>query len=816
MYPTAGPVRFAGLVLGVLLVGAAVVPGQTSTEGFITGATAQAWAQWSDAMQALLDRNPTRAESAFGELLALDPSPFRVALLADHTVQRTAAGGAVLLFEQDMEVNALGPNGQAVARLLVEGREQMNQADDGFYFCQIGRFDVADANFRALLDADPDPVAVLEFTDRVPKRRDILVQLVVNVTVGASVRDLLRVLDRGEVAIKADPTRIKENIERLGGPPRGYENACEALKASGEYAIPFIVQTLRDPAKRELLRPVVRCLPQIDRPALNPLVMALRMTDDATRQYVTEALAQIGYRQAVPYLLRLLDDPAATPKGRQDAAQALDGLAGRTGRPTPPSAAQAFLALAEEYYADQPSLAADARLDTANVWYWQDDLLQNIEVPTPIFNEIMCMRCCEEALRLEPGLRPALALWLAANVRREAQLPPGRSDPTRPDNFPPSAYFAQSAGPDYCLMALARAVDNGDPAVALGMVEALHHTAGPASLLADAAGRLPLAEALSFSDRMVRIRAAITLGRGRPLQTFLNHQNLMPVLAEALSLHGGARAALVVDPDAASANVIAGVLRDQGYDVVLETGLLTGLERARKDLPAVDVFFIASDIREPDLAAGLGMLRSEFRFAAAPVVLVSKPGGADLVRALVRADYRLTEVPVGAGRTEINHAIATVSGAVGAKPITPDVGVQLAFETGQVLRDLALTNNPVFNVADVEPALLIALSSSDAALRVLIAEVLGYLGSSKAQEAIAGIALDGSVAEDMRLKMFAALTEAAKRRGNLLGDDAVRRIITIVESEPNMTLREAASASLGALNVPGEPASTLIRNQYRG
>ncbi|MEW6197876.1 MAG: HEAT repeat domain-containing protein [Planctomycetota bacterium] len=816
MYPTAGPVRYAGLVFGVLLVGSIAVLAQTTTEGFITGTTAQAWEKWFDAMQAILDRNPERAETAFGELLALEPSPFRVALLADHTVQRTAAGGAVLLFEQDMEANALGPNGQAVAQRLTTGREQMNEADDGFYFCQIGRFDVAQANFRALLDADPDPVAVLEFTDRSPKRRDILLQLTGNPTVGDSARALLRVLDRGEVAIKADPTRIKENIARLGGPPRGYENACEALKASGEYAIPFVVQTLRDPGKQELLRPIVRCLPQIDRPALNPLVMALRMNDDATRQYLTEALAQIGYTQAVPYLLRLQEDPTTSPKGRQDATQALEALAARAAGPLPTSAAEAFLALAEDYYADKPSLAADARLDTANVWYWRDDLLQNVKVPTPIFNEIMCMRCCEEALRLNAGLRPALALWLAANQRREAQLPPGQTDPTRPEDFPPPLYFAQSAGADYCLMTLARAVDSGDPAVALGMVEALHNTAGPASLLADAAGRLPLAEALSFPDRMVRIRAALTLGRGRPVQTFLNHQNLMPVLAEALTLHAGARAALIVDPDAASANAVAGVLRAQGYEVVIEAGLLPGLERVRKDLPAVDVLFIASDVREPELAAGLGMLRSEFRFASAPVVVVSKAGGADLVRALVRADHRLTELPAGAGPSEIGRAVATVSHAVGAKPITPEVGVQLAYEAGAVLRDLALTNNPVFNVADVEPALLTALGSSDVALRVLIAEVLGYLGSSKAQEAIARIALDAAESEDMRLKMFAALTEAAKRRGNLLGDEAVRRIITIVESEPNMTLREAASATLGALNVPGEPASTLIRNQYGG
>jgi CheY-like chemotaxis protein len=795
----------------------AAASGQTTTGGFITGLASQAWEKWQQAMQAILDRDTAKTEAAFGELLALDPSPFRIALLADHTVQRTAAGGAVLLFEQDREVKALGPNAQSVSDLLVAGREQMNEADDGWYFCQIGRFDVADANFRALLAADPDPAAVLEFTDRVPRRRDILIQLIDNPTVGESVREILKLLDRGERAIKADPTRIKENIERLGGPPRGFENAVEALKDSGEYAVPFIVQYLRDPAQSRLIEPILRCLPQIDRPALNPLVMALRMEDQATKRYLIEALGKIGYTQALPYLLQLAQDQG-TPAGLKEAVTvALDGLRAHRASFDPElSAAQAFYQLAQDYYADKPSLAADVRLDTANVWYWWDDLLQNIEVPRSIFSEIMCMRCCEEALRLDHGLKPALALWLAANFRREAQLPLGQQDPTRPDDYPPAAYFAQSAGPDYCLMALARAIDTNDPAVALGAIEALRTTAGPASLIGDASGRLPLAEALSFPDRMVRIRAALTLGYGHPTQMFQNYQNLMPVLSETLLLHAGARNALVVDPDSASSNLLTTILRAQGYEVLTDASLFTGLQKVRQELPAIDVIFIASDIRDPGLVEGLTAMRTEFRFASTPVVLVTKPGQSQTVRNLVRADHRLAAVPENPVATDVDKAVALVSHAVGAKPITPEVGARLAMEAAEVLRLLAVTNNTVFDVADAETALLSALSTEQSELRVTVAEVLGYLGSSKAQEAIAELALNTEQPQDMRVKMFTALAEAAKRRGNLLGPEAVTKIVGIAESDPNLTIREAASRTLGALNPPGEPASQIIRNQYRG
>lgn len=817
MFNAAGPLRrgrsLAGL-LGLLLISAASA--QQPLEGFITGDAARAFESWQNAMQGLLGRDGAQTEAAFGELLGQEPSPFRLALLAEHTVKRTAASGAVLLFEQDEEAGALGPNGQRVAELLATGREQMHEADDGFYFCQLGRFDVANANFKALLGAGPDPVALLEFTDQVPKRREILVQLIDNQTVGEAIRDVLKLLAEGEQLIKADPTRIKENIRRLGGPPRGFENAVDALQDSGEYAIPFIVEFLRDAGEKELMQPILRCLPLIDRPALNPLVMALRVSDVPTRRHLIEALGAIGYVQAVPYLMQMSEDPAAPAEVKQSAGEALEAIRARGATIAASNAAEAFLALAEDYYADLPSLAADPRLEWANVWYWRDNLLQNIEVPTVIFNEVMCLRCCEEALRLQPQLRPAIGLWLAANFRREAQLPLDQSDRTRPDNYPSAAYFAQSAGAEYCLMALARAVDDGDPAVALGAIDALRRTAGPASLVTDAAGRLPLAEALSFPDRMVRVRAALTLGHARPTQPFLNYQNLMPVLSEALMLHGGARNALVIDPDDASANATASVLREQGYEVITAGSLFPGLQKVRDHLPGIDVIFMASDIAEPALIDGLAALRGEFRFAATPVVIVTRPGDGNAVRDLVRADYRLGDVPATPSGPQVARAVALVSRAVGAESITPESGAQLALDAAAVLRDLALTENPLFDVSAAEAALLTSFSTKTLELRLLIAEVLGYLGSSKAQAAIAAAALDTTEPVDTRVKMFSAMAEAAKRRGNLLPAETIEAVVHVAAQDEDLTIREAASRALGALSVPGPPASEIIRNQYRG
>ncbi len=819
MCQAARPFSRTVLLLCILSFGTAAGNAQIAADGFVTGAAQESWEHWQAAMESLLERgeDPAVAEELFRALLDTDPSPFRVALLADRTVRRTAMGGAVLLFEQDYESGDLEDSGTRVAELLVTGREQMNQADDGWYFCQVGRFDVANANFQALINADPDPVALLEFADRVPRRRDILVQLLDNAAISNSVRAILSLLDEGETIIKADPLRVQQNILRLGGPPRGYENACDALQQSGEYAIPFVVQTLRNPPDPDLVRPILRCLPLIDRPALNPLVMAFRTLDQPTRIHLIEAAGKIGYAQAVPYLLRIQAAEATSDQVRSAVDDALEAISARgSSIPTSLSAADAFYQLAEQYYADADSLAADDRLDEANVWYWSDEILQNTRVPTQIFNEVMCMRACEEALRLNPDHKAALALWLAANFRREAQLPLDAADATRPENYPSAAYFAQAAGAEYCLMALARAVDDQDPAVALGTIDALHRTAGPASLTSGTGGRSPLAEALSFSDRMVRIRAALTLANARPVEEFHNHQNLMPVLIEALMLHGGAKNALVIDPDDASANLRAGALRGLGYEVLVDNGLYTGLAQVRESLPGLDIVVLASDVQTPPLARSLTALRSEFQFAATPVVLVGKRGQMSTVEELARADYRLAAVGESAGGPELLRAITEVSRAVGAQAITPEVGADLAFAAAESLRLLAVTENPLFDVYTAESALLATLDTSDLDLRLTVVEVLGYLGTQAAQEAVGAIALNEQEAKDVRIAMFRSLATAAKRRGNQLGEEMVLKIVETVEKAEDLDIREAASETLGALSVSGAPASAIIRNFYRG
>lgn len=771
---------------------------------------------WREALQALLGRDKDATEAAFGRLLELDVSAFRVALLADESIRRGGFGGGVLVLEQDAKLNRLGENGQKIAELLATGREQVNQADDGFYFAALGRFDVANANLRALLETKPDPVAVLEFVDQRPNRKRVLLQIVNNPVVGETARELARMLETGEVGVKADPRRIRANIARLAGPPRGFENALAALRESSEFAVPFLIDELQRPESRNLVRPILRALPQLDRRAVNPLTAALEMPDGPVKNYLIEALGEMGYRQAAPYLLKLRDAESTSPQTRAAVERALGQITAR-GEASSGNAADEFFNLAESYYQNSTSLAADPRVPQAQVWVWNNGVVQNIPVPSPIFEEVMAMRASEEALLLNPEHEGALALWIAANFRRAAQLPEGETDATRPENDPPPVYYAQSAGPRYALSSLRRGVKAGEAPVALGSIEALQQTAGPAALMSGSGlGVAPLAEALTFPQQLVRVRAALAIAGAGLTQEFPGYQNVVPALAEALQFGALQRGGLVIEGDDASANSVAASLRTASFQVISDANLLAGLEKARRELPNIDVVVLAADLQNPPLADAIAEVRKDYRFSGVPILIISKPGTESTIRRLQDRDDKIGLMPQVDDPDVVQAQIARIGRATGVAPMAEDQAADLALQAAGSLAHLARTNAKLYDPKQAEAALIATTrGGSSPELRIAAGQGLAFVPTKDAQDTLATLAMSADADEALRVAMFNALAQAGRAVGNKLSPELVDKLIEQVAGESNLTIREAASRSLGALNVSGNPASTIIREQHR-
>ncbi len=819
------PIRIrllATLSLAVLASIAWPASAQELTDDMV-GQNELAWRSWHTAMRALERDEKAEATALLDSIATMSLSDLRLALMADRS-------GTLRLEAWASEDGAPAVAKDLVAQITT-GRRQRGLAENGWHFAAIGRFQYADANFKALIEASPDPVALLELARQNPNRHDILVKLIGNADVGPSAGRFLKLLGRGEQMLRTDGYEIIANIAKLGGPPRMVYNATNRLKDAGEYAVPHLIKALQDSARSNVHAAIIQVLPKIGRDALNPMCMAFGMDDDVTRMILIRAAEEIHYKQAVPYLAKLAEDAGQSADVRAAAHQAVGtlGVSGNAGL------APLFLELAEDYYNDVDSLKADPRSDEANAWYLRGSELRYRPVPRGIFNDIMAMRCCEEALLADPGTEAATALWLAANTRREAKLGLdvesaeadvlAAKDSTRPGDFPRAIYFLRAAGAKYNHLVLGRAFADRDPGVALGAIAALSDTAGEPSLVGAENIKQPLIQTLSFPNRQVRIKAALALGRALPASSFDGAQNVMPVLAEAL-LQSDRRAALIVDADDNIKNKFQALFRAAGFDCALGSNLYQGLQNGKSaNLTAFDVVLLGSDVEQPDLGASVLELRKQFSSAATPILIITKADDLAAAKRTARGakgvEVLLADVIDLGDETTITQQIMTrlgrASKALGMSPLDRDLSLDLAIRAADTIRGIALSNRSVYDTSKATPALITGLKSSSETLRIRCAHALALAKSADAQDAIAESALDTAHSLAERTADFGDLAESARRNGNLLGErEVVSRLIEFALNETDLVLRSAASKALGALDLPGDKASEIIRAQHDG
>jgi hypothetical protein len=811
-------------VLGLACILGLVTPlaAQEMTDDMI-GQDENAWAVWSSATRALEREELEPAGKLFEAVGALSLSDLRLALMADRS-------GTVRLENWGAKDDA--PAGvKSLLPKIAAGRKQRMLAEDGWHGAAIGRFDWADANFKALVESDPDPVALLELARKNQNRQIILIKVLNDPEVGPSAAKFLELLNRGEELLRIDPHEIVANIAGLGGTPRQVANATKRLQASGEYAIPHLIQALRDSNRKALQPAIIQVLPRIGRGALNPLGVALGMKDDVTRQILISAAVEIGYPQPAPYLAKLAEDSSASGDVRAAAAAAVAKLTRAAER----NVSALFFDLAENYYNNIDSLKADPTRDAANVWYLRGNDLVFIPVPAVIFGDVMAMRCSEEALLADPNHTAATALWLAANFRREARLgldvesdqptPLANKDGTRPDEYPRSIYFARAAGPMYNHLVLARAFKDRDPGAALGAIAALMVTAGENSLVGAEDIKQPLVQSLAFPNRQVRIKAALALARALPKTPFAGADNVMPVLAEALA-QSGSQAALIVEPDDNLRNKFAALFRAAGYQCGAGATLNQArVEGEKANLTSYDVVVLASDVSDPGLVAALADLRRQFQTAATPVLVMVKQGQLPAAQKAARGTLGVSVlfadiVDIG-DPAQMQQQVATEIGrasqALGMSPLGAETALNLAIQSAEALRGIAESNLKVFDFMRAAPQLITTLESRSQELRIKCGHALALAGSKDAQAAIAQAALNDSLDAAERVAMFGSLAESARRNGNLLGDsELIGKLIDFTLKEQNLVLRAAASQALGALDLPSNKASEIIRAQHRG
>lgn len=621
------------------------------------------------------------------------------------------------------------------------------------------------------------------------------------------VTELYAALEDGRRTRATDPAYIDQNIQRLSVNERAYSLAIGRLRDSGEAAVQRMLVHLANPDQAEHHAAIRRALRDMGRIALNPLLAATEANKHEVILPTLDVLADLGYDAAVPYLVRVARS-AEDNAVKQAAARALARMGVANAESL--NAADLYYQLAEKLYYDNASLVADQRRPVAFVWFWEEDRgLQRVEVPSVIFNEIMAMRAAEYALKADPSRGDAVSLWLAANFKREAELPEGQTDSTRAPNQPDAHYYAVSAGTDYVNAVLERAMNDRNSAVALAAARALKQIAGRSNVLNPQQVQ-PLVAAMRYPDRLVRINAAEAVAMALPAESFTGVERVVPVLAEAVAQTGQTNVVVIV-PDQNRAVELVDGLKQANLAAVGGTAVDQALAESRR-LPAVDVIVISEELGADQVQLLMDRAAGDPRLeAAAKVIITRSPASAYAVQALHDPLLSVTQATDAAGLAE---AVAQARDAAGGLQLDEDAATELALRAADLLERLAISQTAM-DVSLAQPTLLAGLSDQRPELVKAVGRVLGRINSAEAQQGLLDTAAAEQTTPDVAVSLFNSLANSAKLFGNQLNDEQIQRLQQVVEEAQDLQVRSAAAEARGALNLPPEKATQVIINQSR-
>lgn len=672
--------------------------------------------------------------------------------------------------------------------------------DNLLHYIKIARPDLASSYGDAILKSGAAPLEVYQLSAKTPGSLTTLARGANLEGMKEVVEKLQKVIEQGYQADRSNPQEIADAIKMLEGGPEAYELAKSRLQKSGEYALPQLVAKLIDPKTSDKVRGnIVSLLPSMGKEVVQPLAEALGAKDEPLLEIVASVLGRMQNPVAAPALKGLIERKDIQESTRQVARAALlscsrEGMAQK-------STAGLYYDLAQAYYDQNESLRPDPRNEMANVWYWKEGLgLTYVPVPRGIYDDVYAMRTAKEVLRHDPQFYPAVSLWIAADLKKEADLPSGAKDPTRGADQPSARFYALASSAGLLQEVLARALTDKNSAVAIGAIEALRSTAGAKSLVIVSGGAQPLVQALSYPDREVRFLAALALAQAMPDETFTGADQVMPVLSEALR-QAGKKVALLIASQTKQDNALKDALRAAGYELIENPDPVKALEAARAS-SGVDAVVLGS---KPDLADVLALMRKDPAFVAVPVVTA-----AERMTDLAKADGKVVIVSPGALGTGLAAALEQAAKLATGRPVTSEQALAWALDAAKAIRQLGLRRNPVLNILRARPALLAALGDPRDEVKVAAAEALAVMNDAEAQRAIAKLGINDQGPEKVRIEAFGALSESLRTYGNLMTDELSRAVLGVVTATGSQPLREAAAQALGAMNLPSDKITSLF------
>jgi HEAT repeat protein len=147
---------------------------------------------------------------------------------------------------------------------------------------------------------------------------------------------------------------------------------------------------------------------------------------------------------------------------------------------------------------------------------------------------------------------------------------------------------------------------------------------------------------------------------------------------------------------------------------------------------------------------------------------------------------------------------------------TEEFADSYALRAAEVMLKLARTRNPVIDLFPAQGSLIKATNDKRLEIQILSGQILARLEGPDAQRSIAAMALAETNNMEVRIAAFDSLAISAKINANLLDDEIIDAIYSLVSSqEIDPQLRSATASAYGALNLPSQKVKDLILDQAR-
>lgn len=670
---------------------------------------------------------------------------------------------------------------------------------DFIHYVNIGKADMARSFGLAILESQAEPREIYRLSSSTPSIEKALARGARLEGMGDVIRRIQKMIQDGFQAEAANPAEIDKSIALLGGTLTQFRVGKDRLIKSGEYAIPQLLQKLAAADTPSLLRErIVAVMPALGLVAVRGYSIALQTPDPAVQEALANALRRIGYPMAAPRLKQLIEKKDTLPRVRNAALAALIECVGR--EHAAKGLSEICYDMAEKYYHRAASLRPDQRYDKANAWTWSADKgLGFAPVPRQILCDIYAMRMARLALQDDPKSSKALSLWLAAGLKRQANLPIGAADPLRGPSD--ATYYALAAGPRFLLDVLDRGLIENDAPVALGAIEALAQTGGAENLVMPIKGGIqPLVKALSFPSRQVRFLAAAALADSLPSKDFDGSAFVMTVINEALRQKGRKTALLITS--SAQVNQLKDAILAAGYEVIVGASPIKTLAAGRES-SGIDMVVLT---RSPEPGTIIETLRGDTFYKTVPVVALLQ--SADL-RRQAKEDGRIVLLPATADAAAIGAGVASASGLGIGKPLTSEEADAWIIRLSKSIRMLGLTNNKVHDVSRTLVPLSANTESENAAVQIAAVEALAVINRAEAQQAMAKLGCS-SASAPVRLAAFSALSESLRRFGNKVPEIETKAILDVVNGSDPLNIRQGAAKAQGAQDLSSDKIKAMI------